>query len=167
MNNVLKALQTLLTDNISPTLGVKRVEVVPNESEYRIMLKRDIPFIAIIPNGSPREDKSTWANCVKNNYSIIFHIVGGLKNPIEDWIRNGSHNQKATLPEIADEVRRILGTNKKLGGAVCGLYEQWTVMDRVGEAGNQIIHIEASWFDDTVPFTGLINNQNDLIPQEV
>jgi hypothetical protein len=143
---------------------MQSVQVATVEEIYRQEnLRRYLPFIAISPMGSPRTTKSFWANHLRNDYEITITLVYGWKSPNDARIEQPDITMP-TMYECADEIRRLIGNNKQLGGAVVGWMLDWQTKEFTDHYGSQILQITTHFYDDLIPSAGYINDQNDLTP---
>ncbi len=163
MHNALAQIKTLFNDQFKKAYGIQRVEVGTLAEAYSgLAIYNDLPFVLIAPDGESTVP-SFWGNSITKRYNIKLYVALAHIRPNDSRIKTDSPNQGKTVSEITDEMQRILGTDKELGGGVTRWPAEWQIREFNDDEGRAIREIKTHWLNELIPWTGPVNNQTDLI----
>jgi hypothetical protein len=168
VDKVLYNIREILKENLDKSFDVRRIEVGTLKDAFDgIITSKELPAIIISPNGEENME-SQIANMTSIKYNVLFYIIGKTRNP--NQLRfNERENLKPVLSQISNEIRRLFGEDKKLNyadtSAVRRWSDEWIVKDLVDNSGNVFREIKTHWIDDFIPWSGGVNDQDNLIPK--
>ncbi len=145
----------------SDTYGLIRIDIGMLNEVIGDRFWNDVPWILISPISAPVSRQSFWGNHNTVEYKVRFTIAQAYRNFRDARVPNES---KVTLNQIETELRRALGTDKKLGGLVTLWSDEWDARPLNTDDGFQLLEITTHWIDDLVPWDGPANNQTNLTP---